>query len=69
MLLAMSLLCMTAAAPSFPKGAHNVKAFHPLSGFQYSARWPLILLVLKQSGFGMSLTYQLSLYLSAFTKI
>lgn len=40
-----------------------------LSGFQYSAHRLLIILDFKQSGFGMSLTYQLSLYLSAFTKI
>lgn len=61
--------CKIAAAPSSQKGAHNVKALQVLSEFQYSAHWPLIILVLKQSGFGMSLTYQLNLYLSAFTKI
>lgn len=40
-----------------------------LSGFQHSAHQLLIISDFKQSGFGMSLTYQLSLYLSAFTKI
>jgi len=60
---------MTAAAPSSQRGAENVKEFWVLSGFQYSVHWLLIISVLKQSGFGMSLTYQLSLYLSAFTKI
>lgn len=69
MLPTTSPLCMSAAAPPSLRRARNVKAFRVLSGFQYSAHWLLIILDLKQSGFGMSLTYQLNLYLSAFTKI